>query len=49
MKAYGDYFHKVFVTGNLKFSFSQNLMFSGPNQFISLMNYTDLLHLRFIL
>jgi hypothetical protein len=35
IKSHGDYFHKVFVTGELKFS--TNSIFSGPNQFLNLM------------
>jgi hypothetical protein len=35
IKGYGDYFHKVFVTGVSKFSSTS--MFSGPNQFLPLM------------
>jgi hypothetical protein len=35
IKSHGDYFHKVFVTGVSKFS--SNSMFSGPNQFVPLL------------
>ena len=38
IKDYGDYFHKVFVTGVSKFSSTS--MFSGPNQFLPLMERT---------
>jgi hypothetical protein len=38
VKAYGENFHKVFVTGVSKFSSTS--MFSGPNQFLPLMERT---------